>query len=295
MKHFCIIVNAGKDESMQTAYRIKAEIETKGGTAQLLPTKPEGGLCGEGFTDVSSLLPETEAALVLGGDGTVIQAARELAGYELPIMGINLGTLGFLTEVELEHVPEAIGLLLAGQYRLEERIMLSGTVYQAGKAVYTAEALNDIVISRSGYSRIVSMQVAVNGQLLTHYRGDGVILSTPTGSTAYNLSAGGPVILPEGRAFAITPICAHSLEIRSIVASAEDCVRIEIAQSKKSQKEEAIVSFDGNTGILLETGDMVEIKKAVQQTRFIRIGSRGILENLRMLWNGGRNEGEETG
>ena len=103
------------------------------------------------------------------------------------------------------------------------------------------------------------------------------------------------MILPEGRAFAITPICAHSLEIRSIVASAEDCIRIEIATSKKSQKEEAIVSFDGNTGILLETGDMVEVKKAMQQTYFIKIGSRGVLENLRMLWNGGRNEGKETG
>ena len=295
MKHFGIIVNYGKDDSMQMAYRIKEEIEKSGGSAQLLPTKPEGGLGGEGFTDVSEILPETEAALVLGGDGTVIQAARELAGYHLPIMGINLGTLGFLTEVEMEHATEAIELLLAGQYRLEERIMLSGTVYKAGEAVYRAEALNDIVITRSGYSRIVSMQVVVNGQPLTHYRGDGVILSTPTGSTAYNLSAGGPVILPEGRAFAITPICAHSLEIRSIVASAEDCIRIEIATSKKSQKEEAIVSFDGNTGILLETGDMVEVKKAMQQTYFIKIGSRGVLENLRMLWNGGRNEGKETG
>ena len=297
MKHFCIIVNQGKNEGMDQAERILDAIIARGGTAQILPARAERTQLGEGFTDVNSILPEAEAVLVLGGDGTVIQAARELAEHPLPIMGVNLGTLGFLTEIELDYMEEALDQLMQDQYRLEERVMLSGVVRKNGEIVYEAQALNDIVITRSGFSRIVSMEVSVNDRPLTRYRGDGVILSTPTGSTAYNLSAGGPVIMPEAKAFAITPICAHSWEIRGVVTSAEDRIRVEIQQSKKSQKEEAIVSFDGNAGILLETGDVVEACQAEQKTRFIKLDDRGVLESLRdKIRNGagGYDESKET-
>lgn len=274
-------MNQSKEEGLEQAKKLALCIERKGGFAQILPTRKEGELTGEGFTDLAGLDPKVEAALVLGGDGTVIQAARELAAYNLPIMGINLGTMGFLTEIDPDQIEQAVELLFADQFRLEERVMMAGSVLKEGKAVYWSHALNDIVVTRSGFSRIISVQVSVNGQKLADYRGDGVILATPTGSTAYNLSAGGPVILPEAQAFAITPICAHTTEGRGVVTSARDSIRVEITQSKKSQKEEAIVSFDGNNGIPLETGDVVEVRQAEQLIRFIKMENRGLLDNLR--------------
>ena len=281
MKHFCIIVNQSKEEGLEKAKHLADIIEDKGGFAQILPTRKEGELTGEGFTDLSGLDQKVEAALVLGGDGTVIQAARELSAYNLPIMGINLGTMGFLTTVEIDQMEQAMDLLFEDQFHLEERVMMSGAVIKGGQAVYWSHALNDIVITRSGYSRIITVQVSVNGQKWADYRGDGVILSTPTGSTAYNMSAGGPVILPEAQAFAITPICAHSTESRGVVTSSRDAIRVEITHSKKTQTEEAIVSFDGNNGIPLETGDVVEVRQADQQIRFIKFEARGLLDNLR--------------
>lgn len=281
MKRYCIIVNQGKADSMEKAMEIQKSIRRRGGLADILPSRKEGELTGEGFTDVTHIQDGTEAALVLGGDGTLIQAARELAEYEIPVIGINLGTVGFLTEGRMEELEHILDQLWSEQYRIEERLMLTGVVRKQGKVVYESNAMNDIVITRSGYSRIISLGVTVNDSHLVDYRGDGVILSTPTGSTSYNLSAGGPVLLPETKAYVITPICAYSWSLRSVVAHQRDCVRVKIMESKKSQKEEAIVSFDGNNGILLETGDEVEVRQADCQTRLLRLERTETFKNLR--------------
>lgn len=283
MKKFCIIVNLGKDGDLTEAGRVIEEIERLGGTAQLLPHREEGTLSGEGFTDLTVLEEGTEAAIVLGGDGTIIQAARELAEYGIPLLGINLGTLGFLAETELENKGEALARLVRDEFSLEERLMLCGTVYKDGKNCYEGRALNDIVVSRSGYSRIITAEVSVGGMPLNLYQGDGLIISTPTGSTAYNLSAGGPVILPSAQVCAITPICPHSIGLRSVVAAASDGIRIEVLQSKKSRQEEAIVSFDGNKGIELTTGDIVKIVRSDCMSRFIRLKHGGLLDSVKKI------------
>lgn len=281
MKKFCIISNQDKDNGLKVAGFVAEEIEKRGGEARLLSTNEAAKAKGEGFTDLSGITGDTEGIIIIGGDGTMIQAARELVRFNLPIIGIDLGTLGYLAEVEPDDIEDALDRLFSGEYQIEERILLEGTVITDGKESYKGHALNDIVLGRSGFSRIVTVKVCANDQLLGSYRGDGVIIATPTGSTAYNLSAGGPILLPNAGAFAITPICPHSLDMRSVVVSDSDEINITVMQSKKSQKEEVVVSFDGNNGLLLTTGDTVCIRRAKDTTKLIKLDEGGFINNLR--------------
>ncbi len=281
MKKFCIISNQDKDNGLKVAGFVAEEIAKRGGEARLLSTNEAAKAKGEGFTDLSGITGDTEGIIIIGGDGTMIQAARELVRFNLPIIGIDLGTLGYLAEVEPDDIEDALDRLFSGEYHIEERILLEGTVITDGKESYKGHALNDIVLGRSGFSRIVTVKVCANDQLLGSYRGDGVIIATPTGSTAYNLSAGGPILLPNAGAFAITPICPHSLDMRSVVVSDSDEINITVMQSKKSQKEEVVVSFDGNNGLLLTTGDTVCIRRAKDTTKLIKLDEGGFINNLR--------------
>ena len=212
-----------------------------------------------------------ECILVIGGDGTILAAASRLVGKNIPLLGINLGTMGFLADVDLKELPDTIDDLLADQYELEKRIMLKAEVYQQGKLATTYTALNDFVISRSGFSRIIGLSVKINGSLIDQYNADGVIVCTPTGSTGYNLSAGGPIINPTCKNFVLTPICAHSLATRSVVLAKEDVLTIELENVRQTQKEAAIVTYDGREGVLLKPGDQVRIYKAEEVTPFIKM------------------------
>ena len=281
MKNFCIISNQDKDTGLKVANFVAEEIAKRGGNAKLLSTNEAAKAKGEGFTDLSGITDDTEGIIIIGGDGTMIQAARELVRFDLPIIGIDLGTLGYLAEVEPDDIEDALDRLFSGEYHIEERMLLEGTVITEGKESCKGHALNDIVLGRSGFSRIITVKVKANDQLLGNYRGDGIIIATPTGSTAYNLSAGGPILLPNAGAFAITPICPHSLDMRSVVVSATDEINITVMQSKKSQNEEVVVSFDGNNGLLLTTGDTVRIKRAEDTTKLIKLDEGGFINNLR--------------
>ena len=281
MKNFCIISNQDKDTGLKVANFVAEEIAKRGGNAKLLSTNEAAKAKGEGFTDLSGITDDTEGIIIIGGDGTMIQAARELVRFDLPIIGIDLGTLGYLAEVEPDDIEDALDRLFSGEYHIEERMLLEGTVITEGKESYKGHALNDIVLGRSGFSRIITVKVKANDQLLGNYRGDGIIIATPTGSTAYNLSAGGPILLPNAGAFAITPICPHSLDMRSVVVSATDEINITVMQSKKSQNEEVVVSFDGNNGLLLTTCDTVRIKRAEDTTKLIKLDEGGFINNLR--------------
>ncbi|HWT75317.1 MAG TPA: NAD(+)/NADH kinase, partial [Mobilitalea sp.] len=232
------------------------------------------------------LSDEIDCAIVLGGDGTIIQTANDLMTYDIPILGVNLGTLGFLAEIEEHNVQEALDRLFQDDYRIENRIMIEGeTIYntkvQDGEENNIGYALNDVVITRKGFSRIISLGIFVNDELVDNFLGDGVIISTPTGSTAYNLSAGGPIIIPKANVMVITPICPHSLSPRSIVVSAEDTIKIIVGKSKKTQEAEAIATFDGKKVIDLGSNDAVLIKKAKYCTKLIKLNRTGIYEILR--------------
>lgn len=281
MDRFLIITNKEKDKDLLVTNKIATYIEKAGKQAIL--------------SRVSSVQEEEKSAyihdnidcaIVLGGDGTIIQTANDLMPHSIPILGVNLGTVGFLAEIEEHYVENALDCLFNDKYRIEERLMIRGDVRYASKPPSDMEnvmghALNDVVITRKGFSRIISLGIYVNDELVDNFRGDGVIISTPTGSTAYNLSAGGPIIIPQANVMVITPICPHSLSPRSVVVSAEDTIKVVVGKSKKTQEAEAIASFDGNKEFDLGTDDVIVIKKAQYDTKLVKLNRTGIYEILR--------------
>lgn len=269
MNKFYVITNTSKDISLEITNHMKAYLESKGKTCILA----ENGL---------SLPKDTDCVLVLGGDGTLIRAARELHSYDVPILGINMGTLGYLTEVEVQNIESAIDQLLEGNPMVEARMMLKGTLNNTVEDI----ALNDIVLTRHGSLRIIRFNVYVNGELLNTYQADGVIVSTPTGSTGYNISAGGPIVEPTASMIVITPICSHALNTSSIVLSADDEIVLEVALGRDGEIEEACVSFDGDRNMEVHTGDRILIQKAEETTKLLKLSKVSFLETLRKKMKG---------
>lgn len=269
MKKFYIITNTVKDPQLHITKRVCELIRGKKGNCKL---EAEGEL----------LTGETECILVLGGDGTLLRAAREYHKSGIPILGVNIGTLGYLAEVEMNNLEEAIDQLMEGSPVVEERMMLQGDVRGELEDV----ALNDIVISRLGSLRIIRFNIYVNGQLLNSYQADGAIISTPTGSTAYNLSAGGPIVEPTASMIVITPICSHALNTSSIVLSADDEIVLEVGEGRDGQEEEVMLSFDGETNIAIHTGDRITVKKAKDTTKLLKLSKVSFLEILRKKMEG---------
>lgn len=282
MDHFLIITNKEKDIDFLVTKRIVAYIEKAG--------KKAVQSCVSTQSCAVDIPEEIDCAIVLGGDGTIIQAANDLMSVDIPILGVNLGTLGFLAEIEKQHVELALERLFRDDYRIENRLMLEGNItYNPANQTQgdnsPGYALNDIVIARKGFSRIISLGIYVNDELVDNFLGDGVVISTPTGSTAYNLSAGGPIITPKADVMVITPICPHSLSPRSVVVSAEDIVRVIVGKSKKTLEAEAIATFDGKKVIDLGTNDTILISKAVHSTKLIKLNRNGIYDILRSKLN----------
>ena len=263
MNNFLIIANKQKDINLEITEQIKHHITRMGAVCNVYDQYNR---------NVTSIdIPEgTQCILVIGGDGTILAAARMLVGNTIPLLGINLGTLGFLADVNLADLSKTLDLLLKDQYQVENRIMLTAEVYKQGEKAATYIALNDFNINRCGASRVIGLKVGINGSTIDCYRADGVIVCTPTGSTGYNLSAGGPIINPTCKNFVITPICPHSLTARSIVLAKEDVVTVEVEQIRSNIKEEAIISFDGREGLSIVPGDQVKINKSQEVTPFIK-------------------------
>ena len=219
--------------------------------------------------------------LVLGGDGTLIQAARDTIKRNIPLLGFNFGTLGFLAEIEKENMYTALDKVMSDEYYLESRMMLTGTVYRDGEEIKTDIALNDIVLNRSGALRTINYEIYVNGDFLYSCPADGIIISTPTGSTGYNLSARGPIVSPSSAMILLTPICPHSLTSSSIVLSAEDKVAVKVGPGRKNTNEAAVVTFDGSQSVNLIVGDYVEITQAKETTRLVKISKKSFVETVR--------------
>lgn len=280
MNNFCIITNIDKDCDYKTTKLIQEYLISKGKRC-IISTEPSTVGTSDDKIDVSWITDDTDCVIVLGGDGTIIRAATDLYTKEIPLLGINLGTLGFLAEIEKQDIIPAIDSLLEEDIQIQKRMMLYGNVSRNNQTMYEDYALNDIVISRSGFSRIICVSVYVNDILVDTYHGDGVIIATPTGSTGYNLSAGGPVAAPSSNVMMITPICPHTMSQRSVLVSSDDEITILIDKSKKTQKEEAIATFDGRMGMELETGDAIRIKRAEKVTKLIKINQKSFYEILR--------------
>lgn len=229
---------------------------------------------------------DTDCMIVLGGDGTVLQAARITKGLHIPIIGVNLGTLGYMTEIEPSCLEESLERLIGGDYIQESRMMLKGKVEGTDEGSREGWALNDIVISRSGPLQIIKFHIFVNGQFLNDYSADGMIVTTPTGSTGYNLSAGGPLVEPSARLIMLTPVCPHSLNQRSIVLSSEDVIEIEIPRCSEGRGQAVEASFDGGHMIPLATGDRLRIVRSEETTEFLKLNQVSFLEVLHRKMQG---------
>lgn len=271
MKNFYIVTNDGKDKDFSVTAHIIDILENAGKTCYLCEKD------GKKRIIENSVPPKIDCAIVIGGDGTLIEAARILHGRDVPILGINMGTLGYLTEVEVSGIDEAIQRILEGDFSLENRMMLEGVCPNGTKKV----ALNDVVVSRKGILRVIHFKIYVNGELLNSYEADGIIISTPTGSTAYNLSAGGPIVEPGASMFVITPICSHALNTSSVVLSGDDEIVVEIGEGRAGNKEEVFTTFDGMDMVSMCTGDQVVITKSKKDTKLMKLSNLSFLEILR--------------
>ena len=279
MKHFFMITNPLKDPGLETTKRIEKFL-TEAGCACIVQVQSDSEEIGGMYTNASRIPKDTECILALGGDGTLIEAARDTIDLDIPLLGINLGSLGFLTGVEKANIEHALNLLIQDEYELENRMMLNGQVYRGDTCVESSHALNDIVITRNGSLQIIHFHIYVNGQFLKGYNADGVIISTPTGSTGYNMSAGGPIVEPKAKLVVVTPICPHTLNTRSIVFSAEDEIVIEMVAGKKDVPLRVEANFDGGHVAALEKGDRIVITKSEKTTDIVKLSHVSFLEAL---------------
>lgn len=281
MDNYFIITNRAKDRELQVTSTIVEYLKDQGKTCAIYETGIVHGKPGYGYTNPDLIPKETECILVLGGDGTMIRAASDVAGRGIPLFGVNLGTLGYLAEVDKHSVFHALDHLIDDRYTTERRMMLQGRVFRGKTYMGESIALNDIVIARKEGLKVLQLDNYVNGSYLNTYRADGVILSTPTGSTGYSLSAGGPIVAPQANLFVMTPLAPHSLNKRSVILPPEDVISVELGPGREVEQEEAMVYFDGDAKLPLMTGDRVEISRAVLDTVFVKIHNSSFLEVLR--------------
>lgn len=228
-------------------------------------------LCEQEFYQLSDLI------LVLGGDGTILQTSRQAAIYAKPLLGINLGRLGFMAEAELTDSDLILDAIRSGSYVTENRMMLQANLIRDGKKISEFIALNDIAIAKGSFARIIHLKAYINGEFVNCYPADGLLISSPTGSTAYSLSAGGPIIDPGMECLLLTPICPHTLNSRSIITNAYS--RIEVVVSDKNR--DILITIDGQEGTNLQEGDTVVITKSSLETHLIRLSGYGFFNLLR--------------
>ncbi len=282
MEQFCIITNSDKNANYNMAYHIVDYINKRGRKCVIMENRLTRSAGIRHFTDVSQLPDEVDCAIVLGGDGTIIQAAIDLVHSNIPIIGVNTGSLGFLTEIERQEIDSALERLINNDYTIENRIMLKEVSYfKMPDSRSSCYALNDIVVSKRGGGRPITIKVYINCELADIYRADGIIISTPTGSTGYNLSAGGPVLVPQLKAIIVTPICAHSLNNRSLIVDAGDSIVLEIGRTKDAGDDFALVAADGRKVGEIVTGDRLVIEVPHATTQLIRLSDISFYERMR--------------
>lgn len=279
-----LFANPDKIAARQLIRRVARAIEREGrsvladsGTARM------ADLSVTTFPDVTSLAREVELLLVFGGDGTMLSAARAVAGLATPILGVNIGSLGFLTEIPSSNVAEELPGIWNGEYSTEERYLLEATGTLAQDELFQV-ALNDFVVSRGATSRLIDLEVQVNGEPLTNYRADGLIVSSPTGSTAYSLAAGGAIVSPDASVLTLTPICPHTLSNRSVIVSSDAIISVKVL----SQKLEIFLTADGQVQLPLFYGHEIRVQRSSKSVRLVRLANSSFFRTLRqkLHWSG---------
>jgi len=276
VKNIGIVSNFSKDPEGIRTSAIISKIQQRGMQPLVLP-EVYGVINTGKVVETESFYSLSDIILVLGGDGTLLRAARQACKYGLPVLGINMGRLGFLTEIEVSDIDLALDSILAGDYYIEQRMMLKAELVRQGGGVCQLIALNDIAIAKASFARIIHLKVFINDDFVGYYPADGILVSSPTGSTAYSLSAGGPIINPAMECLLLTPICPHALNARAIVTDSKDKIRIVVADKSR----DVLLTVDGQEGVPVHKGDNIIITKAEVVTRLIRIRKRSFFNLLK--------------
>lgn len=284
-----IVCNQLKPDCRELAEEIRRWLVERG-VEVYLPALP-----GQGTTEARNLQSDDfyaaiDGVVVLGGDGTLLLSARKTAGLGVPLLGVNLGRMGFLTELERVDLYQGLDKFLRGEYSIEERIMLEAELWRNNQVFDSARSLNDVVIHRGPLARVVTLDSYIDDHYFTTYDGDGVIISTPTGSTAYSLSAGGPIVAPDVPVMLVTPICPHSFFSRPLVISSEQ--RIKIVPHPRF--DEVTLTIDGQYGLKLQAGDEIRVFRSRMTTKLIKLAGRHFFDVLRekLTINDGASNGE---
>jgi len=265
-----IITKKQKSDALEAGRALKAWLEARGVKACHFENEPE--------PHIPPLPADVEFIVVMGGDGTMLSVARHYGDQGVPIFGVNMGGLGFLTEISLDELyPAMAGHVLTGKFEVEERLMLTATLFRQGRLACRETVLNDAVINKGALARIAEMTTWIDGEYLTVYRADGLIVATPTGSTAYNLSAGGPIVYPTLNHILLLPICSHTLSNRPLILP--DTVTVAVTLDEKVQ--DVYLTLDGQVGQAMEPGDRLEICRAPNQLKLVKSPHRSHFEILR--------------
>jgi len=290
IKKIGIIANIEKEKSAECALLLR-DWALKQGIEVFLEEGIAGKIGEDSGLDRRQLASRVDLLVVMGGDGTILRTVRFVSDYNIPIVGINLGEFGYLTEVNLNEMYSALELICRGDYQTEKRMMLDITISLGEETVRQQSILNDVVITRGNLSRILDLETAVNDRYLTTFRADGIIISTPTGSTAYSLSAGGPIVFPEQDSFIINPICPHTLTNRPIIIPDNVVIRVILW----TKEQGATLTLDGQVSYTMKSGDSMIVKKSKYVTNLVSSPHRDYMEILRtkLKWGGspaGRNK-----
>lgn len=286
MKRVVLCPNPYRDKGLAAAKEADAILRGVGiETVFCLPFKPEGGeqQFGVPCKPLQQELRNCDLVVAFGGDGTILHLARTSAMRGVPLLGVNLGSLGFMSDLEVGEM-DLLRNLTKDQYKKERRMMLDVSVIRDGRSVYVSSALNDAVISKGAIARVIRLQVTAGEERLGVFSGDGVVVATPTGSTAYSLSAGGPIVEPTAQNFVISPICAHTIFPKSVVLAATGTVTISPADQSRKQ---AYLSVDGGKAFALHQGDKVRISRSRYETELLRLTDKSIYQILRTKMTGG--------
>ncbi len=277
MKNIGIITNNEKDVGFAYTNMLIESIRKFGGQAVIPTRSVTKGM--EGLdNEVEEICSKCELIICLGGDGTFLKTARTAYLYNLPILGINLGSLGFLTDIEKGEIDKAVESIFQNNYIIEERMMLSSRIYKEGKLFAEDVAINDVSISRAGIPRILHLSTYIDDNFFDMFPGDGIVVATPTGSTAYSMSAGGPIAEPTSKLIIVTPICPHMLYSRSFVASEDRRVKVSVSDGFEHK---ALVTVDGQKNYEITGGDYIEIEKAASKVKILKIHSKNFFTVLR--------------
>ena len=271
-----IIINFEKNEAPKITEKIIAWLEQHGkkvmvAGAGLVGAGKKFAVCTEG-----ELAKGADCIIVLGGDGTLLSTARNIAVRGIPLFGVNLGQLGFLTEIEQHDLEPALEKLISGRFGIEERMMIQARVLRNGLEICKFYGLNDAVITKGAFARIIRLKTFVNNEFVDIFPADGLIIATPTGSTAYSLSAGGPLVTPDLELMIVTPICPHTLYARPMVIAKNSVVRVEL----QATQAEVMLTIDGQSGFQLEPFDDVIVERAPFNAKFMKLNQRGFYEIL---------------